>query len=167
MKKITLEEYKRILSLSYVDMFYKKEPNLKAKKHIEKEYSDNYLEEIITNTENFIKRLLIVLKNQQSENGEDVIYNFELPLNLQDNLLLNGSEEEIADELFYLDDAESQKISIKLINYLLGKDSLCYLKEREVKEPLKGYSIFIPTFNIIISIEDLSKIYNETLTNQF
>ena len=109
MQKITLDEYKRILCLNEVDMFYVSEPNSKQKEYVEKHYQDEELQEVIDNTLNFIKKLLIVLKNQTPIDEETISYKFELPLN-SISKILNGSDT-TADELFYLEGSENQTIA--------------------------------------------------------
>lgn len=158
MQKITLDEYKRILSLNEVDMFYVSEPNSKLKQYVEKHYQDEELQEVIDNTLNFIKKLLIVLKNQTPVDEENISYKFELPLNSISEIL-NGSDT-TADELFYLEGEEKHKISTKLIQYILGKDSYLFFSYLEDKTTYKDYTLYIPVLNIIVpanKVLELSK----------
>lgn len=158
MQKITLDEYKRILSLNEVDMFYVSEPNSKQKQYVEKHYQDEELQEVIDNTLNFIKKLLIVLKNQTPVDEENISYKFELPLNSISEIL-NGSDT-TSDELFYLEGEEKHKISTKLIQYILGKDSYLFFSYLEDKTTYKDYTLYIPVLNIIVpanKVLELSK----------
>lgn len=158
MQKITLDEYKRVLSLNEVDMFYVSEPNSKQKQYVEKHYQDEELQEVIDNTLNFIKKLLIVLKNQTPVDEENISYKFELPLNSISEIL-NGSDT-TSDELFYLEGEEKHKISTKLIQYILGKDSYLFFSYLEDKTTYKDYTLYIPVLNIIVpasKVLELSK----------
>lgn len=158
MQKITLDNYKRILSLNEVDMFYISEPNSKQKQYVEKHYQDEELQEVIDNTLNFLKKLLIVLKNQTPIDEETISYKFELPLNSISDVS-NGSDT-TADELFYLEGEEKHKISTKLIQYILGKDSYLFFSYLEDKTTYKDYTLYIPVLNIIASaskVLELSK----------
>lgn len=158
MQKITLDEYKRVLSLNEVDMFYVSEPNSKLKQYVEKHYQDEELQEVIDNTLNFIKKLLIVLKNQTPVDEENISYKFELPLNSISEIL-NGSDT-TSDELFYLEGEEKHKISTKLIQYILGKDSYLFFSYLEDKTTYKDYTLYIPVLNIIVpasKVLELSK----------
>ena len=148
MQKITLDEYKRILCLNEVDMFSVSEPNSKQKEYVEKHYQDEELQEVIDNTLNFIKKLLIVLKNQTPIDEETISYKFELPLN-SISKILNGSDT-TADELFYLEGSENQKISTKLIQYLFSKQSYLFFSFLEDKITYKDYTLYIPVLNIIV-----------------
>ena len=158
MQKITLDEYKRILCLNEVDMFYVSEPNSKQKEYVEKHYQDEELQEVIDNTLNFIKKLLIVLKNQTPIDEETISYKFELPLN-SISKILNGSDT-TADELFYLEGSENQKISTRLIQYLFSKQSYLFFSFLEDKITYKDYTLYIPVLNIIVpasKVLELSK----------
>ena len=116
------------------------------------------LQEIIDNTLNFIKKLLIVLKNQTPIDEETISYQFELPLN-SISKILNGSDT-TADELFYLEGSENQKISTKLIQYLFSKQSYLFFSFLEDKITYKDYTLYIPVLNIIVpasKVLELSK----------
>lgn len=154
MQRITLEEYKNLLSITSPESMLDPDLSIKAKEYIEKHYSDEQLQRIIDNTINFISRLLIVLKNQQPKDETTVVYSFELPLESTSNIISNGSNMP-ADELFYLENSASKKISTKIIDYIFGIQTTCYLSSRE--ETYQDITLRIPEFNIVIPVEEINK----------
>lgn len=158
MQKITLEDYKRILSLNEVDMFDLKSSNPILKQYIEEHHRDEELQAILNNTLKFISRLLVVLKNQSPVDEENIAYNFELPLNSVNEI---STESDIpADKLFYLEESENQKISAKLMEYIFGKHSYIFFSYLEDKITYKDYPLYIPVLNIIVpasKVLELSK----------
>jgi len=164
-----LDKYKSYL----IEFYYHRydEDKLKERKdYINNHYTDNYLTEIINNTQQFILLLLDKMKNDQHIYKDNIFCEMEL--------LLSGEIEKYisngccggwpSDRLFHLGN-EDTLISKFLIENFFGKKFRIELNYKEIdcfnSREQAGSSYETPIFYISGQLDEFNKIYDQYILN--
>jgi hypothetical protein len=176
-KLLNFEEYKACL-ISYYHHPCDKGKNNERANTIARFYSDDFLKNIITNTQDFISMLIKKMLVEYHTLDNNIFCNIDLPISLYESAthyISNGCTGGWpADELFYTnDDNVEVLISMKLIEHFFGDYFSIYLSERGMEElheaEQSGIEYSIPTFNISASIDKFDEIctmFDESYNNE-
>jgi|GEM_PF-2344854 len=173
--KFELQEYKSHLISYYRWPCDRKNYNDRAN-YINSHYSDDYLKNIITNTQDFIPMLIQKMANENHTYEENIFNIIELPPFFESstefisNGCLGGWP---SDSLFYLDNNNKETlISLYVLKKFFGNKFRIWLGSKDYEDfnpdEQAGVEYSIPTFEISGPLDEFNKIYNKTMaeTNQ-
>lgn len=167
MKLFDFNQYKKYL---YTFHFYEADNDIhneeKRRKELERKYSDEFLKEIIANTEEFIPLLLESIKNKNDVYKNTIYYNHRLPAcPHSDFISTNVIGGWPSDLVIYLEDNKTKPISMHLLHVFFGINTTIYLNEEFFEsfneEEQVGIEYSLESIFIKLSLEEFLRIYED------